>query len=83
MPCQTLRQLLVYPKGSIPTSKKTGVVYKIECGSYDKSYVGQTGQTIQHRFYTVLHKLCNALETNHGVDWSSAKAVDISDKGSI
>ena len=51
--------------------------------------MGQTERTIEHRlkehkrgfftpFYTTSAAAEHALETNHEIDWSSAKVVDIS-----
>ena len=62
-------------------------LYKIESGSCEKSDVGQTGpnnRLKEHRrsYYMTSAVAEHALETNHDIDWSSAKVVDTS-KGSI
>ena len=48
-PTRSLRQILPHPKDPIPTSHKSGVVYKIPCKDCDKSYVGQTLRTFDCR----------------------------------
>ena len=48
-PHQTIRNMLVHPKDQIPKEKKTGVVYKIPCKTCNKSYIGETGRTLETR----------------------------------
>ena len=48
-PVRTLRQFLVHPKDQLPISRVSGVVYSIPCQDCDKTYIGQTGRTLEHR----------------------------------
>ena len=41
--------MLVHPKDPMPTEKKSGVVYRIPCGSCPQTYIGQTGRTLEQR----------------------------------
>ncbi len=41
--------MLTKPKDSIPTLKKTGVVYRIPCKDCDVQYIGQTGRALGAR----------------------------------
>ena len=90
-PCQTLRQLLVHPKDSIPYIGEDWSSIEDERGSCNKSYVGKTGRIIEHRlkehrrsfstpYYTTSAVAEHALENTHEINWSSAKVVDISNK---
>ena len=48
-PYNTLRNILVNPKDKTPIDKKSGVVYKIECGDCDLKYIGETKISIGER----------------------------------
>ena len=48
-PLMTIRRLLVHPKDKVEDAKKTGVVYKIPCGSCPKVYIGETGRKLETR----------------------------------
>ena len=45
----TLWRLLVHPKDKIRNLKKANCVYRIPCKSCDKSYVGETGRSLELR----------------------------------
>ena len=48
-PNKTLRQLLVRPKDKVPMEQRTGVVYSIPCRDCPKTYVGQSGRSLECR----------------------------------
>ena len=48
-PYVTLRKLLSKSKDKIDLSKKTNVVYQVNCGDCNKFYVGQTGRRLETR----------------------------------
>ena len=48
-PTRSLRQNLSHPKDPIPTSHKSGVVYRIPCKDCEKSYIGQPLRTLDCR----------------------------------
>ena len=43
-PVKTLRRLLVHPKDKQEKEEITDCVYKIPCGNWDKTYIGETGR---------------------------------------
>ena len=45
-PHSTLRRQLVRVKDSLPSEKKSGVVYSIPCSSCPSVYIGQTGRCL-------------------------------------
>ena len=49
-PTNTLRQILVKPKDPTPKEQKCGVVYNVECGDCQNSYVGETSRKMKTRF---------------------------------
>ena len=48
-PYNTLRRSLVHPKDRIETLEKCNVVYKINCKTCNKSYIGETGRKLSTR----------------------------------
>ena len=48
-PFRTLKQELVHPKDPVPEKQRKGVVYSIPCGECPRTYIGQTGRTLDHR----------------------------------
>ena len=48
-PHTTIRSLVVHPKDKLQPGQKAGVVYQIPCQQCDKSYIGETGRTLQER----------------------------------
>ena len=48
-PFNTLRSILVHPKGKTPDPKKCGIVYEIQCLECPAKYVGETARTLQTR----------------------------------
>ena len=48
-PHHTLRQALTRLKDPTPLEQRTGVVYRIPCGTCHKEYIGQTSRTLKHR----------------------------------
>ena len=77
-PMNTLKQLLVHPKDPTPNSQKTGIVYRINCKSCNKFYIGETGRTLGKRLDE--HKkltssaICEHLsDTGHTIDWENTK----------
>ena len=49
-PTNTLRQILVKPKDPTPKEQKCGVVYNVDCGVCEDSYVGETARKLKTRF---------------------------------
>ena len=92
-PHHTLREVLVHPKDPITPSLNIGVVYEIQCGSCNDTYVGQTGRTLSHRlkehkkslrsylpFYTSSAVTELAIKTGHMIEWDRAKLLEICGK---
>ena len=48
-PCRTLRQFLMKPKDKVLIEEWTGVVYRVTCKDCPKTYVGQSGHTLECR----------------------------------
>ena len=48
-PHMTIRSLVVHPKDKLQPDQKAEVVYQILCQQCDKSYIGETGRTLQER----------------------------------
>ena len=48
-PFWTLKQELVHLKDPVPGKQRKGVVYSIPCGECPRTYIGQTGMTLDHR----------------------------------
>ena len=47
-PFCSLKQELVHPKDPVPEKQRKGVVYSIPCGECPRTYIGQTGRTLDH-----------------------------------
>ena len=86
-PIRTLRQELVHPKDPVQANYRKGVVYSIPCSECPRTYIGQTGRSLDHR----LREHCQALKngdlgssalaehvfsSNHQVDQSKAMVID-------
>ena len=87
-PVRTLRQFLVHPKDQLPMSRVSRVVYSIPCQDCDKTYIGETGRTLEHRVkehkraYTSANSLNSAvaeysLEHGHSIKWGGAEVVSV------
>ena len=50
-PYRTLRQELVHAKDPIPANRRKGVVYSIACAECPRTYIGQTGRSLDHRLH--------------------------------
>ena len=85
-PTNTLKNMLVHPKDPMPTEKKSGVVYRIPCGSCPQTYIGQTGRPLEQRLKE--HKkavrdeniITSALaehvqKTGHPIEWTQTEVV--------
>ena len=48
-PTNTIRSRLVHPKDKIEKLDKCGLVYKVDCGDCDATYVGETGRALKVR----------------------------------
>ena len=40
---------MVYPNDPVPEKQRKREVYRISCGEYPLTYIGQTGRTLDHR----------------------------------
>ena len=86
-PCRTLRQELVHPKDPVPANHRKGVVYSIPCAECPRTYIGQTGRSLDHRLREHRRALKNGdlgssalaehvFSANHRVDLSKAIVID-------
>ena len=86
-PYQTLRRTLVHLKNHIPPQQRSGVVYRIPCGTCTKVYISQTGCTLEHQLKEHRRVLVSgeislsavaqhAVEEMHNTDWMVATVVD-------
>ena len=77
-------------KDPIPYDQRKGIVYRIGCKECPRSYVGQSGRSLQHRMKehkrAVSHGDTNAsalaehaLGNGHEIDWENASILDHSD----
>ena len=48
-PYNTLRSYLVHPKDKVELTERAGLVYYIQCGGCNASYVGETERNLQKR----------------------------------
>ena len=48
-PFRTQRQELVHPKDPVPANSRKGGVYSIPCAECPRTYMGQTGRSLDHR----------------------------------
>ena len=81
----TLREALMKVKNPRPQLLKKGVVYEVPCMDCNKSYIGETGRTLQKRL--VEHKAAvrrgdtnngiavHAWDQQHRVDWENASVL--------
>ena len=86
-PLKTLKQVLVHPKDPVPASRRKGVVYSIPCAECPRTYIGQTGRSLDLRLQEHRRALKNAdvaasavaehlFETGHRFDLSKASVID-------
>ena len=86
-PCRTLRQELVHPKDPVLTNHRKGVVYSIPCAECPRTYIGQTGRSLDHRLREYRRALKNGdlgssalvehvFSSKHRVDLSKAVVID-------
>ena len=77
---------MTLPKDKVDPALNCGVVYKIPCNDCNRSYTGQTGNSLQTRLkqHQAAVRLIqpnksalaeHAIEEGHSVDWSSAEIV--------
>ena len=87
-PCGTLRQFLMKPKDRVPIEERTGVVYRVTCKDCPKTYVGQSGRTLQcrmkeHRRATERGNMDSSAiaehswKFNHRVNWEEVEVLDV------
>ena len=57
VPHETIRRKLKSPKDKDPTSELSGVVYHLECGNCDNTYIGETERKLSKRLAD--HKRAN------------------------
>ena len=57
-PFRSLRQELVHPKDPLPANHRKGMVYSIPCAECPRTYIGQTGRSLDH----CLREHCQALK---------------------
>ena len=87
-PITTLRQLLTKVKGKDEPNRRQGAVYKIKCCDCQATYNGETGRNLnvrltEHKRATRNDDINNHiaehhLQTNHKIDWDSAKCITYS-----
>ena len=86
-PLKTLKQVLVHPKDPVPASRRKGVVYSIPCAECPRTYIGQTGRSLDLRLQEHRRALKNAdvaasavaehlFEAGHRFDLSKASVID-------
>ena len=79
-PFRTHKQELVHPKDPVPEKQRKGGVYSIPCGECPRTYIGQTGRTLDHWQSTDgLSKtgMCEHMfAAGHQVDLSKATVID-------
>ena len=77
----------VHPKDPVPEWKRKGVVYNIPCNECPRTYIGQTGRSLDHRIGEHRRALKNGDVTasavaehvfisGHQMDLSKARVVD-------
>ena len=85
-PTNTLRQLLVCPKDTVPQLERPGVVYHIPCTNCPQVYIGQTGRTLTQRLKEHRRAVTNgdlatsalaehAHSTGHPINWTEAHVI--------
>ena len=73
--------MLVRPKDSTEPSRKTGVVYNIQCKDCDHEYIGETGRTLgagvdEHRKLATSAVHEHMRTTGHRIEWNKVKVID-------
>ena len=87
-PITTLRKLLTNVKDRDEPNHRQGAVYKIKCCDCQATYIGESGRNLnirltEHKRATRNGDINNRfaehhLQTNHRIDWDSAKCVTYS-----
>ena len=87
-PITTLRQLLTKVKDKDEPNPRQGAVYKSKCCDCQATYIGETGRNLnvrltEHKRATRNGDINNHiaehhLQTNHRIDWDSAKCITYS-----
>jgi len=82
----TLRQALTRVKTATPEMKKKEVIYEVPCMDCDKSYIGETGRSLQKRLTEHKAAVRKGVSKNgiavhvqkhdHRVDWEAARIID-------
>ena len=86
-PFKSLRQELVHPMDPVPANYRKGVVYSIPCAECPRTYIGQTGRSLDHRLQEHRRARKNGdlgssalaehvFSSNHQVDLSKAMVID-------
>ena len=86
-PCRILRQFLMKPKDTVPIEEQTGVVYRVMCKECPKTYVGQSGRTLEcwmkeHRRVTEKGNMDSSAIAEHTwkfyyrVNWEEVEVLD-------
>ena len=77
----------MHPKDPVPANRRKGVVYSIPCAECPRTYIGQTGRSLDHRLCEHCRALKNGdlgsstlaehvFSSNHRVDLSKAMVID-------
>ena len=85
-PCDKLRSIFGRQKDPIEPDQVLGVVYEVLCSDCDRTYIGQTGNSLwtslqQHRAaFRLAQKEMSALaehaiDNDHRIDWAQAKVI--------
>ena len=79
----TLRQTLMRVKNKRPEELRRDVVYEVPCHDWNKTYIGETGRSLQewlkeHRYVVKAANMNNGIAAHawihqHQVDWNSAR----------
>ena len=70
-PFKTLKQELVHPKDPVPVSTRKGVIYSIPCAECPRTYIGQTGRSLD----LCLQEHCQILKKGVGTPSAVAEHV--------
>ena len=85
-PFNKLRSIFGYQKDPIEPNQVRGVVYEVPCSDCDRTYIGQTGNSLhtrikQHRAACRLFQRDksalaeHSIDLDHRIDWDNAKVV--------
>ena len=77
----------MHPMGPVPANRRKGVVYSIPCAEFSRTYIGQTGRSLDHRLREHRRALKNGdlgssalakyvFSSNHRVDLSITMVID-------